>query len=196
MPEQEKVVKTIEGLKELRSHFRAMAGIASSNQARAGHIESARIIDDAITMLEMQEPVYVEERLVLDKLHIIQEYARVNQVDWMANGVMFAETVINMLRGEINQLRKAQEPRVMCAAEVAACPKGTVLWVEEAQGVVWNLFPLEIEISSTHPDTGTDYLFFITYHNVRKFECSEYNQTWRCWTQRPTDEQRRAEPWK
>jgi len=196
MPEQEKVVKTIEGLKELRSHFRAMAGIASSNQARAGHIESARIIDDAITMLEMQEPVYVEERLVLDKLHIIQEYARVNQVDWMANGVMFAETVINMLRGEINQLRKAQEPRVMCAAEVAACPKGTVLWVEEAQGVVWNLFPLEIEISSTHPNTGTDYLFFITYHDVRKFECSEYNQTWRCWTQRPTDEQRRAEPWK
>jgi len=57
MPEQEKVVKTIEGLKELRSHFRAMAGIASSNQARAGHIESARIIDGAITILEMQEPV-------------------------------------------------------------------------------------------------------------------------------------------
>lgn len=55
MPEQEKRVKTIEGLKEIRSHFRAMAGIASSNQARAGHIESARIIDDAITMLEMQE---------------------------------------------------------------------------------------------------------------------------------------------
>ena len=57
MPEQEKRVKTIEGLKEIRSHFRAMAGIASSNQARASHIESARIIDDAITMLEMQGPV-------------------------------------------------------------------------------------------------------------------------------------------
>jgi len=57
MPEQEKRVKTIEGLKELRSHFRAMAGIASSKQGRANHIESAKIIDDSITMLEMQEPV-------------------------------------------------------------------------------------------------------------------------------------------
>jgi hypothetical protein len=61
MPEQGKVVKTVEGLKELRSHFRAMAGIASSNQARAGHIESARIIDDAIDLLKRQEPIEVDE---------------------------------------------------------------------------------------------------------------------------------------
>lgn len=142
MPEQEKRVKTIEGLKEIRSHFRAMAGIASSNQARASHIESARIIDDAITMLEMQEP------------------------------------------------------RMMSAAEVAARPDGKILWLEERQGVTWNLFPLEIETSSTHPDTGTDYLFFITYHDIRKFECSEYNQTWRCWTRHPTNEQREAVKWK
>ena len=92
-------------------------------------------------------------------------------------------------------LLKAQEPRMMSAAEVAACPDGKILWVEERQGVTWNLFPLEIETSSTHPDTGTDYLFFITYHDIRKFECSEYNQTWRCWTQRPTNEQREATPW-
>lgn len=70
-------------------------------------------IQDALALLKVKEPVYVEERLVLDKLHIIQEYARVNQVDWMANGVMFAETVINMLRGEINQLWKAQEARLV-----------------------------------------------------------------------------------
>jgi len=57
MPEQEKRVKTIEGLKELRSHFHALAGIASSKQTRAGHIESARIIDDAIILLKASEPV-------------------------------------------------------------------------------------------------------------------------------------------
>ena len=92
-------------------------------------------------------------------------------------------------------LLKAQEPRLMNAAEVADCPDGMVLWVEERQGVTWNLFPLEIEFSSTHPDTGTDYLFFITYHDCRKFECSEYNQTWRCWTARPTKEQMEAMKW-
>ena len=52
MPDREKVV---EGLKELRSHFRARAGISSSRQGRANHIESAKIIDDAITLLSWQE---------------------------------------------------------------------------------------------------------------------------------------------
>ena len=138
MPDLEKV---IEGLNDLRSYFRAMAGISSSRQGRANHIESARTIEDALALL------------------------------------------------------KAQEPRVMCAAEVTDFPEGTVLWVEERQGVTWNLFPLEIETSSTHPDTGTDYVFFITYHDIRKFECSEYNQTWRCWTSRPTEAQREAVKW-
>lgn len=106
-------------------------------------------------------------------------------------GIKQLQTLIN----DATELLRVQTPRVMCAAEVADCPEGTVLWVEERQGVTWNLFPLEIETSSSHPDTGTDYLFFITYHDIRKFECSEYNQTWRCWTSRPTDEQREATPW-
>ncbi len=49
MPELEKVV---EGLKELRSHFRAMAGISSSRQGRANHLGSARTIEDAIALLK------------------------------------------------------------------------------------------------------------------------------------------------
>lgn len=99
-----------------------------------------------------------------------------------------------LLNDAINML-KAQGPRVMDVDEVAACEKGKVLWVEERQGVTWNLFPLEIEVISIHPDTGTTYLFFITYHDIRKFECDEYNQTWRCWTSRPTDAQREAVKW-
>ena len=53
MDKREKVIK---GMEELRSHFRAMAGIASSNQGRANHIGSARIIGDAIDLLKAQEP--------------------------------------------------------------------------------------------------------------------------------------------
>ena len=102
---------------------------------------------------------------------------------------------VDNLRRDVVVLLKAQEPRVMDVDEVIACEKGTVLWVEERQGVVWNLFPLEIEVNSIHPDTGTAYLFFVTYHDCRKFECSEYNYTWRCWTSRPTDEQREATSW-
>lgn len=54
MPDRE---KTVEELKELRSYFRAMAGIASSEQGQANHIESARMIEDAIILLKSLEPV-------------------------------------------------------------------------------------------------------------------------------------------
>lgn len=89
----------------------------------------------------------------------------------------------------------SQEARLLSACDVASCEKSVVLWVEERQGVIWNLLPLEIGAKASHPDTGTDYLLFITYHGIRKFECDEYNQTWRCWTERPTNEQREAAPW-
>lgn len=102
---------------------------------------------------------------------------------------------IEWLMQEILDALREPEPRVLNATEVADCPDGTVLWVEERQGVTWNLFPLEIDVSSIHPDTGTAYLFFVTYHDLRKFECDEYNQTWRCWSARPSDERRRAEAW-
>ena len=101
----------------------------------------------------------------------------------------------SQLSADALALLKAQEPRVMKVTEVTACEVSTVLWVEERQGVTWNLFPLEIDVSSTHPDTGTNYLFFITYHDIRIFECDEYNRTWRCWSARPTDEQRKAVKW-
>ena len=54
MPDREKI---IEGLKELQSHFHAMAGIASSRQGRANHMESARTIGDAIALLDAQKEI-------------------------------------------------------------------------------------------------------------------------------------------
>lgn len=89
----------------------------------------------------------------------------------------------------------AKETRMMDVTEVTACEEGTVLWVEENQGVTWNLFPLEIDVISTHPDTGTYYLFFVTWRGLSRYECDEYNRTWRCWTERPTGAQREAAAW-
>ena len=31
--------------------------------------------------------------------------------------------------------------------------------------------------------------------SILRMEYNEYGKTWRCWTQKPTDEQREAEPW-
>ncbi len=100
------------------------------------------------------------------------------------------------LYSELSNVLALQKPRVMNVTEVSACEVGTILWVEERQEVTWNLFPLEIETNSIHRDTGKAYLFFITYHGLKRFECDEYNQVWRCWTARPTNEQMEATAWK
>ena len=102
---------------------------------------------------------------------------------------------IEWLMEEINKALKEHDPQVMHVNDVTACEVGTVLWVEERQGVTWNLFPLEIETNSMHPDTGTAYLFFIAYHGLKKFECDDYGHVWRCWTDRPSEDVRKAVKW-
>ncbi len=103
--------------------------------------------------------------------------------------------VCEQLADDVLALLKAEEPRVMALEEVIAQEHGTVLWVEESQNYVWNMFPLVVDLISKHPDTGTFYLFFIAYHDLKKFEGEEYGLTWRCWTSRPTDAQRKAVKW-
>ena len=51
LPEPEETIKKLE---EIHGHFRALAGIAQTKQGRAGHLESAGIIADAIALLKAQ----------------------------------------------------------------------------------------------------------------------------------------------
>ena len=95
----------------------------------------------------------------------------------------------------IHEQIKQQVPRLLTADEVIGLELGSVVWVEEAQSVTWNLFPLEVDVISQHPDTGTHYIFYVAYHSIEKYELDEYNQTWRCWSTKPTDAQRKAAAW-
>ena len=97
-----------ECIEDLNQQIDWIEGIKAHQFPGWGHAVNA--MRQAIALLKAQEPVSIEERLVLDKLHTIQDYARVNEIHWMADGAAFAENVMNMLRGEINQFRKAQEP--------------------------------------------------------------------------------------
>ena len=78
MTDAEKREKVVEGLKELQSHFLAMAGISSSKQGRASHIESARTIGEAIALLKAQEPrvMTLEEVKILDSDYYYLESMR------------------------------------------------------------------------------------------------------------------------
>jgi hypothetical protein len=84
---------------------------------------------------------------------------------------------------------KPQEPHVMTLEEVKAS-KGNDLYLE----------------LSNHPDE-TPYITAATLDEVGKIWVNFYHTVcnfcdygrrvygWRCWTSRPTDEQREAEPW-
>ena len=159
------------------------------NEHRSASAKATWLFEELKKALKAQEPCEdaVSKQTVISALE--GEYS-----DWNDDYNIPITHCIKAVQS-LPSVSSAPMAKVMNATEVSACEVGTVLWVEERQGVTWNLFPLEIETSSTHPDTGTDYLFFVTYHGIGKFECSEYNQTWRCWTSRPTDEQREATPW-
>ena len=151
-----------------------------------------KVKSDAIALLKAQKPVYVEERLVLDKLHNIQDYARVNQINWIADGAAFAETVMNMLRGEINLLRNQQEPRVMTEQEldqlIASLDGEARVWIEHRKLGVYCA-----TLWRGNPNRGCG-----DFYNPR-YECYHAREAiwewWRPWTSRPTDDQREATPW-
>lgn len=108
MTDAEKREKVVEGLKELQSHYQAMAGISSSKQGRASHIESARTIGEAIALLKAQEPrvmtwqdvigaaieclpLYIEVKNSLDKEPGDDRWAMVTQYkDSITNGMIRA----------------------------------------------------------------------------------------------------------
>ena len=113
---------------------------------------------------------------------------------WLVAGasekmVQYAEDALELL--------KAQEPRVMTAGEMEKLNERICewLWIEEKQRVTWNLHCLRTFVYSRHPDNGEFYIMADGYREIVKKEGAEYGKTWRCWTSRPTEEQRKAVKW-
>ena len=87
---------------------------------------------------------------------------------------------------EAAELLKAQEPRVMTLKEIVSAE---CVWVEYAtSGNIIIALPWDIELTD-------DTYNFIGMPNCFVEFRSLYDQEWRCWTSRPTDEQRAATPW-
>ena len=87
-------------------------------------------------------------------------------------------------------LLKAQEPRVMTLEEVKRSA-GETVWVErwgDSKTIVAQFAPY---------DTIDDSFYFFTIGNSVSYKVytEDYYKDWRCWTSRPTDEQRRAAKW-
>ena len=86
---------------------------------------------------------------------------------------------------------KAQEPHVMTLEEVRQLIYGSPYIIEtnlpsDEPRLKWGLY--------SHNGIGGNYDFAITDGRHRLFD-ADYGKIWRCWTSRPTDEQREKEPW-
>ena len=90
---------------------------------------------------------------------------------------------------------KAQEPRVMTLEEAKAMKRYTICAVEQRSKVLHTTFNAEYRGTLTIGERN--YLDFGLYADVNPFRRSErgYGKTWRCWTAKPTDEQRKSTLW-
>ena len=83
-------------------------------------------------------------------------------------------------------LLKAQKPRVMTLEEIVSAE---CVWIEYAtSGNIVIALPWNIELTD-------DTYNFIGMPNCFVEFRSLYGEEWRCWTSRPTDEQREITPW-
>ena len=96
---------------------------------------------------------------------------------------------ITQLRKDALFLLKAQEPRVMTLEEVEVLPYGYVLIeTDKKNSLHW--------VDALLFCKNTNFSFdFITLEGRARLLGTDYNMEWRCWTSRPTDEQREATPW-
>jgi len=113
-----------------------------------------------------------------------------NHDDCPYNGAAHYNICTHQLLTDAIALLKEQEPRVMTLEEVKAA-KGSDMYLEMRGYEDGN----EYMTAATLDGVGTRGVNF--YHSVFDFE--SYGKAtifgWRCWTARPTDEQREGTPW-
>lgn len=92
-------------------------------------------------------------------------------------------------------LLKAQEPRVLALEEVKGMKRFTICAVEQRSKVKTKTFNAEYGCIVTLGDYN--FLDFGLYGNTNRFRATEagYGYHWRCWSAKPTDEQRKAAKW-
>lgn len=93
---------------------------------------------------------------------------------------------------------KDQEPRLYAFDEVLHLPADTTLWLEEVDEPNGAIIPTAYTGASFRGDpaeiSDSDVIYVCFYGRVMN-TCDGYNRYWRCWTSKPTDEQRKAVKW-
>lgn len=85
-------------------------------------------------------------------------------------------------------LLKAQRPRVMALEEIQ---DGECYWFEAGK----DLIIVPVICVRYEEDARKRYICFTWQFGTFSWEVDDYDKTWRCWTARPTEEQRKMTPW-
>lgn len=101
---------------------------------------------------------------------------------------------MNGLHRDALALLKAQEPRVMTLEEVVT-RRGEPVWFESKSGRTYNGYVLVYDVQEGLGITGVRVGITQPGHTTIWPSKDIYGVKWRCWTSRPTDEQREATPW-
>lgn len=104
---------------------------------------------------------------------------------------------LDVLHKDALELLKAQEPRVMTLEEVIghySLPPVVLDDLDWQEDYLQDIAPLYFDFPVDDPWA----VHWRGYQAVRKYLKdwkASYGQNWRCWTSRPTEEQRKATPW-
>lgn len=116
---------------------------------------------------------------IINDLEIVKR--RIERLNGFGEEAEVIDNVISML--------KAQEPRVLTIEEVKALPYGhVIIETDKSELLRW----LDALLFCKNDNDSFD---FITLEGRARLLGTEYNVEWRCWTSRPTDEQRKAVKW-
>lgn len=101
----------------------------------------------------------------------------------------------NEVKLSVNHWLQAQEPRVMTLEDVLKLRFNDVVYFEMAISSV-AIPAIVIDVIEHMPDGEIGLLQLRHIQQpTNNADLEYYGKTWRCWTSRPTDEQREATPW-
>jgi len=104
---------------------------------------------------------------------------------------------VALLANDAYMLLMEQEPRVMTLEEVLALKFDDVVYLE-AYPTEAVMSAIVIDVIPKLPDIPIGVVQFrhgAGYNGINNADLGFYGKMWRCWTSRPTDAQREAEPW-
>ena len=134
----------------------------------------------------------VDREKVICNLGILRTWCAVNPKYDMGLSVDDCRKSVKWIDDAL-ALLKAQEPRVMTLSGVRNLKESTPVWLEDVykKDVIGALFMRDY--------SGTKCVDFAIVrdwnHECVTANYMDYGIRWRCWTSRPTDEQREATPW-